>query len=44
MIYFLLIMVIVLQIWIISLMHTINNNICAFAEIVKQLKREIKNR
>lgn len=44
MIYFLLIMVIVLQIWIISLMHTINNNICTFAEIVKQLKSEIKNR
>ena len=44
MIYFLLIMVIVLQIWIISLMHTINNNICTFAEIVKQLKMEIKNR
>lgn len=44
MIYFLLSMVIVSQIWIISLMHTINNNICTFAEIVKQLKREIEKK
>ena len=43
MIVFLLIIICILLVWILVRIDNLNNNICVFAEIVKQLKREIEN-
>ena len=44
MIEFLLIIICILLVGIMARIDNLNNNICLFAEVVKQLKREIKNR
>lgn len=44
MIVFLLIIICFLLVGILARIDTLNNNICVFAEIVKQLKREIEKR
>lgn len=44
MIVFLLIIICILLAWILARIDNLNNNICVFAEIVKQLKREIEKR